>query len=107
MVSLVEDCGIDVVDKAALEVRLAGRSIGRFHNTPSGMKDLMKRVPKGTSVHLESMDGYDRLCRRTLVKAGYSVRLHNPYRVQKASQGLGVTPCKTISKMPRTSFVRE
>ncbi len=89
MESITEPVGVDV-SKASLAISIAGRKAFEVPNTESGLESLMLRLPVGASIHLEASGGYERLAKRLLGKAGFTVRVHNPLRVRRYAQATGV-----------------
>jgi transposase len=77
--------GIDV-SKDVLDVSIGGAKAFRVANSAVGFKELAGRLPKESVIHLESSGGYERLPRRFLKKAGFSVQTHDPLKVRRMAQ---------------------
>ena len=58
-------------------------------NDEEGAWQIARALPAGSTVHLESTGGYERTVVRVLREAGFSVQVHNPFRVRRMAQGVG------------------
>jgi transposase len=88
MSSVAAEVGIDV-SSDRLDVSVDEGRPFRVANTPEGCKALAERLPKGAVVHLEASGGYERIARRTLTRAGFEVRTHDPLKVRRRAQSDG------------------
>jgi transposase len=80
--------GIDV-SKAENLVSIDQGKPFRVQNGPNGFAELIKRLPLGSVVHLESSGGYERPLRKVLRAAGFQVHAHNPLKARRLAEGLG------------------
>jgi transposase len=84
--------GIDVA-KDRLDVALGPAGPGFVvDNSPAGWKALQQRLTglPVSAIGLEASGGYERGVLRTLLAAGFSVRLINPFRLRQFAKALGV-----------------
>lgn len=89
MESISEQVGTDVA-KDELVASISGGRPFKLVNTEFGIQLFIEKLPPGSTVHLESSGGYERLAVRRLREAGFEVRIHNPLRVRRYAQALGV-----------------
>lgn len=81
--------GIDVA-KASLQVHLQGQQ-DEFANTPSGLRQLCRRLQKTPAVHAicEATGGYERALAKALHQQQIAVSVVNPARVRDAARACG------------------
>lgn len=87
---VAEEVGIDV-SKDWLDVSVGGRKAFRTSNTVGGIEQLLDRIPRAAVTHMESSGGYERLAHHELRLRGYQVRVHNPRKVRRLADVLGVS----------------
>lgn len=85
MNSVSAQVGIDVC-KDHLDVSIDGSKPFRVANSPEGCELLVGRLPAGSTIHVESTGGYERIPRRFLTQAGFLVKVHDPFRVRRMAQ---------------------
>jgi transposase len=81
--------GVDV-SKYDLELGSLGGRTQRFSNDEDGIAHLVGALPAGALVAMESSGGHERALRKALLSAGFAVQVHNPRRVRRLAEGLGV-----------------
>ena len=82
------EVGIDV-SKMDLVVSVDKGKPFKKPNSEAGAVELAQMLPPGSTVHLESTGGYERIAVKTLRDFGFEVRVHNPLRARRLAQGLG------------------
>lgn len=89
MNSVSKNVGIDIA-KDHLDVFVQGQT-RRFSNDADGIARLLEVLPEGAQVHYEPTGGHERLLGRMLGERGIAALVHNPRRVRRMADVLGVS----------------
>src|SRR5690349_20685181 len=87
---VASEVGIDV-SKSDLVASIDQRRAVVYANTPEGAALVCRELPAGSTVHMESSGGYERTVERALRASGLDVRVHNPLKARRLSEGIGPT----------------
>lgn len=88
--NMIAQVGFDI-GREALDVSFGGARPIRIANESAAIDALVALLPKPCEVHLEASGGFDRLARRKLSEAGIPVHRHNPRKIRRLADVVGVS----------------